>query len=538
MPPSRQPFISKSTFLMGRQCSKLLWFRYNAKDQIPAPDEATQAVFDQSTEVGELARQLFPGGTVVAPGIVAPNEVIAATQKAIQSRRPLYEAAFAFQGGYARADILVPVAGNAWDLVEVKSTTSLKEEIHLPDLAFQAFVLTGAGIKLRKCFLARIKGEFVRRGPIDPQKFFTLEDVTRPVSTLSREAEEQIAAMQRVIGALSHPEIQIGPHCDDPYVCPLQDRCWSFLPEASVFTLYRGGAKAFALLKRGIQRLEEIPADVALTDNQAIQRTALATGKPHIDRPALAAFLGQLEYPVSFLDFETFGTAIPLLDDASPHQQIPFQFSLHILPSASAKPEHHSFLAEGRADPRPEFMRQLRTILPDAGSVVTYNASFETGRLKECCELLPEFKPWLRKVTPRIVDLLLPFRGFRYYHPQQHGSASMKAVLPALTGKGYDHLAIQEGAAASREFLRVTHGQATTAERRRVRRELEEYCALDTLGMVQIVDELKRLTAQECASSRPGRQRAMQRGPEATCLGRGALFWLVSLAPGVFQAAA
>jgi len=107
----------------------------------------------------------------------------------------------------------------------------------------------------------------------------------------------------------------------------------------------------------------------------------------------------------------------------------------------------------------------------------------------------PEFKPWLRKLTPRIVDLLLPFRGFRYYHPQQHGSASMKAVLPALTGRGYEKLVIQEGGAASREFLRVTFGQITDPERRRVRRDLEEYCGLDTLGMVQIVDQLKKLTA-------------------------------------------
>ena len=96
MTPSRLSGLSKSTFLMGRQCSKLLWFRYNAKDQIPAPDEAQQAVFDQGTEVGELAQQLFPGGIVVAPGIITPDEVIAATQKAIQTRRPLYEAAFSF----------------------------------------------------------------------------------------------------------------------------------------------------------------------------------------------------------------------------------------------------------------------------------------------------------------------------------------------------------------------------------------------------------------------------------------------------------
>lgn len=495
MTVAHPPSLSKSTYLMGRQCSKLLWFRYNARDQIPAPDEAQQAVFDQGHEVGNLAKQLFPGGIEIDTGPGDFDGAIRRTTEALPPRRPLYEATFAHGGGYVRADILVPVAGGAWDLVEVKSTTRLQEEVHLPDIAFQAFVLTGAGIPLRKCFLAHINSEFVRQGPIDPRKFFTLEDVTQPVSIWSRDIEDQIDAMQRVIGARSHPDIPIGPHCGSPYPCPLHDHCWSFLPEASVFTLYRGGAKGFTLLKQGIQKLADIPAAVSLTNNQAIQRAALRAGKPHIDRPALAAFLGQLEYPVSFLDFETIGPAIPLFDDASPYQQIPFQFSLHIRRRATAPLEHRSFLAEGTADPRPEFMRQLKAALPATGSVVAYNAGFETGRLKECCELLPAFKPWVRQVTPRIVDLLLPFRGFRYYHPAQNGSNSMKAVLPALTGRGYEGLAIQEGGMAGREFLRVTHGQVTAAERRRVRRDLEEYCSLDTLGMVQIVDRLKRLTA-------------------------------------------
>src|ERR1039458_8595432 len=112
MSASHSPYISKSTFMMGLQCAKLIWFRYNAKEQIPAPDEVTQAIFDQGTEVGELARQLFPGGIVVAPGIIDPDEVVAQTQKAIQKRRALYEAAFLFNGGYARADILVPASGD------------------------------------------------------------------------------------------------------------------------------------------------------------------------------------------------------------------------------------------------------------------------------------------------------------------------------------------------------------------------------------------------------------------------------------------
>jgi hypothetical protein len=131
--------------------------------------------------------------------------------------------------------------------------------------------------------------------------------------------------------------------------------------------------------------------------------------------------------------------------------------------------------------------------LPDAGSIVVYNAQFELGRLKECCQLHPHFKPWLANVEGWMVDLLKPFRAFRYYAPGQNGSASMKAVLPALTGRSYDHLAIQEGATASLEFLRVHFTVAPEAERQRVRRELKEYCGQDTEGMIWIVEVLRRL---------------------------------------------
>ncbi len=90
-------------------------------------------------------------------------------------------------------------------------------------------------------------------------------------------------------------------------------------------------------------------------------------------------------------------------------------------------------------------------------------------------------------------DLLLPFQSLRYYHPAQHGNASIKAVLPALTGHGYDHLATGNGEMASREYLRMTFGNAGPAERARIRVQLERYCGLDTKGMWQIISALREL---------------------------------------------
>jgi hypothetical protein len=284
------------------------------------------------------------------------------SEQALKQRRPLYEAAFAFNGGFARADILNPVGDDAWDLVEVKSTTELKD-IHLDDLAFQAFVFAGAGLKIRRCILARINPEFVKNGPIDPRQFFVLENVTGQVSGLSRSIEPKLDEISGTIRLRQCPEIQIGPHCDDPYTCPLHDHCWGFLPESNVTTLYRGGAKRFKLLAKGVMSLTDIPDDFPLTDNQEIQRRTAMTGQPHVDNAAIREFLSQLQYPISYLDFETFGTAIPLFDGVSAYQQVPFQYSLHVVRSPGAEPQHHKFLAEGTNDPRPEFMRSFATCI-------------------------------------------------------------------------------------------------------------------------------------------------------------------------------
>ena len=290
------------------------------------------------------------------------------------------------------------------------------------------------------------------------------------------------------------PDIKIGPHCSDPYACPLQDKCWAFLPPDSVFNLYYGGKKCWRLLQEGVVNLKDIPDHVDLTDRQAIQRKVALTGQPHIDRKALASFLKRLKYPVSYLDFETFNTAIPLFDGLKPYQQVPFQFSLHRQPAPGAKPEHHGFLAEGRGDPRLEFLNRLRDCIGDKGSVVVYNAKFEKGVLDRLADAFPEHAGWIDGAKRRIVDLLEPFQSFDYYHREQQGSASIKSVLPVLTGHSYADLEIQEGSQASLEYLRVHFDDVPEVERRKVREQLELYCGQDTEGMIWIVDALRKLS--------------------------------------------
>jgi hypothetical protein len=495
------PLISKSAYMQGLQCSKLLWHRFHHPEAMPEPDALTEAVFEQSRQVGDLAKGLFPDGIEVGADITDLDQTAALTQQVLEQCRPLFEAAFASASAYARCDILNPVGADRWDLYEVKSSTSLKDHF-LHDVSLQVRVLRDAGINVRKCHVVYINKEFVRDGQIDPHQFFICEDVTDAVDELLPSVEDHLDEMQYIIRLQSCPEVAIGPHCNGPLPCPLIDACWSFLPDHSVFTLARIGAKGFKLIEQGITAIRHIPADFKLSPIQQLQREAVITGNPHIDTVAITIFLKRLKSPVYFLDFETFAPAIPMFDGDGPYEQIPFQFSLHVQQAPGAEPEHVMFLAEGTGDPRPMFMERLCAALGDHGSVVVYNAQFEKGVLTRCAELMPDFAPWVDGIKHRVVDLLTPFKSFRVYHPQQRGSASIKAVLPAFTGRGYDELEIQEGATASMEFMRVNFRDVSKTERQRVRRQLEVYCGRDTEGMVWLVEALRRL-ADESARGVP-----------------------------------
>ena len=192
------------------------------------------------------------------------------------------------------------------------------------------------------------------------------------------------------------------------------------------------------------------------------------------------------------MDFETFMTAVPIYDGTRPYQQIPFQFSVHVLERPGAKPGHHQFLAKGGGDPRPEFLAALKDTIGPEGTILVYYEAFEKARLKELADAFPEYKKWVSDINPRIEDLLTPFRDFSYYHPLQAGSASLKKVMPALTGISYDELEIGHGDIASLRYMQMAFDETTAEEKRKIRRDLLKYCKQDTGGMVSIVEELDK----------------------------------------------
>ncbi len=481
--------LTKSKYVSGLQCLKLLWIKVNDPNRIPKPTPEQQAIFDQGNEVGKLATKLFPSGTDLSGYSFVEN--IKKTQEATIQRKTIFEAGIMAERLYARADILVPVNNNMWDIVEVKSSTTVKDE-NIPDLAFQKYCYEKAGLKIKNCFLLYINNQYIRQRDIEIKKLFHKEDVTELVRQIEPDINKNIQKMLDVIDTNECPVIGIGPFCKSPYECPLLSECYAFLPKHNVCKLRRCGAKSYDFINNGILGIKDIPDDIELSISQQIQKYCIIDNKEHIDKGAIREFLSTLEYPLYYLDFETINPAVPLFGGTRPYQQIAFQFSLHIVKSPEERAEHYSFLAEAGKDPRKEFLSKLKEWLGTKGSIVVYNQGFEKGKLRDLGEYFGD-EIWVENIFDRMVDLLEPFRKFDYYHPSQEGSASLKKVLPAVTGKSYDDMAISNGGDASSTYLAMAKNKIEKEKIAEIRKNLEEYCCLDTEGMVWIVEKLKKI---------------------------------------------
>lgn len=483
--------ISKSKYVAGLQCPRLLWYIYNRPEELPPLDAEREMLFAQGHLVGEYAKLRYPDGIQI-DHTTSFSAGLQATQKAIKERRTIFEGAFCIDDLYARADILVPSGANSWDLIEVKSSTGIKDENYL-DVAFQYHVYSQAGLKLDRVYLLYLNKHYLRSGKLDLSQLFVKSDLTVDIKEkYLKFVPEKITELRKIIDTPTPPEKELATHCLHPYECQLKSECWKFLPEKHVLTLYHDKEKGFELLKANILKLAELPGDLPLNEKQNIQVRTIKNNSPFIDIESLKRFLNTLQYPVSYLDFETFQSPIPLFEHTKPYQQIPFQFSLHLRSGPGEELEHFGFLADGNNDPRPAFLAELKRVLATSGSIVAYFAPFELGRLKECAEAFPEYAEWINSLTARVVDLIEPFKDFSYYHPDQNGSCSIKKVLPVLTALSYKDMPIGDGGTASREYFRVTYTEKNH-DKATVRKDLEKYCGLDTLAMVEIVRKLKEI---------------------------------------------
>ena len=483
--------LSKSRFQTGLQCPKALWLTCHARELADPITESQQHIFDTGTAVGELARERFGGGVLVAEDYTQSAEALETTRKLLEDPPvAIFEAALEHGGVFVRPDVLVRVGENLWDLYEVKSSTKLKPE-NVTDVAVQTWVLEGAGLRIRTAYLMHLDNTYVYDGrAFDLQRLFLAEDVTEDVRGYLPLVPGQVAEMLAMLESRDPPEIRIGKHCDKPYTCSFYGHCHAFLPARPVTGLPRIDASLLdSLIADGILSVDDVPLDYPrLTRTQREVCELAQSGESRIVGDVGRSLAG-LTYPIHFLDFETFMSALPLYAGTRPWQMIAFQWSDHVL-HENGDLEHREFLYEGAGDPRPSFTESLVDALGERGSVVVYSA-FENSRLNELATAFPEHAQAISAIQARIFDLMQTVRT-HVRHPECLGSASIKVVLPALVdGLSYDGLRIADGGIASLRYLQVATGQLPAEECEAVFADLRAYCGTDTLAMVRLLEVLR-----------------------------------------------
>jgi hypothetical protein len=491
-----EPRLSKSKFLSGLQCHKRLYLEIHAPELATEPDEHTQAILDNGTELGELARRLFPNGVLVDFGRSGLDEALTLTHQLIAdpSVPAIFEATFKFDNVLVRVDILERVSADEWRLIEVKASTKVKA-VHLDDLAIQTYVLSGCGVRLGGVRLMHLNRAYVYPGGvIDLQQLFIQQDLTEAVAGRQPAVPDRLCQMKQMLVHWAPPDIKPGNQCHDPYTCEFWEHCTEQKPDRWIFYLSGPKATFQKLIEQGIETIDDIPDDFPLS----VVQQRMKDNTEWIG-PLLKASMQSLRYPVHHLDFETFMPAVPRYSGTRPYQVLPFQWSNHI-EFEDGSLRHEQYLCTDPRDPREEFAAALLQSVGRAGSICVYS-DYEKLLLLGLAEALPKLRREIYAVISRLWDLLGVIQR-HYYHPDFKGSFSLKSVLPALVPTlDYADLEIRDGALASALYHRMVFGSEAEVEKIRLASALQEYCKRDTLGMLEVRRALSRRASSSKTST-------------------------------------
>jgi hypothetical protein len=286
--------------------------------------------------------------------------------------------------------------------------------------------------------------------------------------------------------------------CTKPRSCPCLSLCHPQLPENPIYNIPYIGKKAIQLREQDILAIEDIPHSFDLNSSQQKHVQAVKSGEAIIDHQAVQASLSTLKYPLHFLDYETFNPAVPLFPGYRPYEHIIYQYSLHVVTHLGADPQHYECLITDTCDPAALLVSDLLDHLGPTGSVVVWNKTFETYRNKDLADHCPEYAEQLLGINQRLYDLMLLFKQGHYVHPDFHGSASLKAVLPVLCPElKYEDLVIQNGEETMLTWYKFQTGEIPIEEQPKTIQAMKDYCKLDTYGMVAIKDKLNQITRSD-----------------------------------------
>lgn len=479
--------LTKLSYLATLTCPTQGWF-YRNKQNNHEPTISGKFLSEMGIKIGEMARECYPSGILVHEG---GNELnYQKTMQLIKGQNDitLFEATFCHNNAIARADILRRENGS-WHLIEVKSSLSGKDEF-IDDLAYTATLAQLCGITLNKISLMHVSRDY--RLGMNNQDFFVTTDCT---DLVQEKIPVFISAFDRVVSITGNPERPLPTFilaCKD---CEFfSSDCLGKSITNPVFDIPNMKHKKFdAYVAEGITEITHISDDSKLTDNQSVIWQAVKDQKPTIDFDGLKSQLDAIIFPVCYLDFESVNTAIPLYPDLAPYHEIVTQYSIHHYSDLNSETRYSAFLSDHTKDDRRLLAENLLKDIAGDGSVIVFHAQAEKRFINSLAVAFPDLSNDLNKIIDRIVDLkVILNKG--YYHPDFHGSYSIKVVLPVLVPTlSYESLDVGDGLSASAVFAQLAQSRYSDAQAIIMRINLLEYCKQDTLAMVKTHQKLAEM---------------------------------------------
>lgn len=424
--------------------------------------------------------------------IEAEPDLAAAIQRtheltSASAQDPLFEATFAHDGVLVRVDIMEPDGLGGWHVAEVKSSTSRKD-YHVADLATQLWVLREAGVQVSSAAIRHLNNQFFLTEEGNYQGAFVDTPSLEDGKPLALKRPKLVAEIRSVLDG-DEPARDPGDHCQDPFPCEFVTYCSRDLKTAQypISSLPRTGRQLAAKwAEHGIVELEEVPPGSFTNAVHAKIHEATLSGVAYHDVDGARRIVEDWTFPRTYLDFETIAFALPRWLGTKPWEQVPFQFSAHI-EDCEGQVTHREFLSLDGKDPRRACAEALVAQIPQDGTVIAYNAAFERTCILRLAERFSDLADDLKAIAARIVDLL-PVTREHWYHRDQGGSWSIKAVLPTISNSGdYAMLDVSDGSAAQLAYLEAIAPATSEARVAELAQSLRTYCAKDTYAMIEVL---------------------------------------------------
>lgn len=527
--------LSKTNFILYRECPHNVWVKIHEPEEYAKFEisDFEKSLAVMGNEVERLARGMFPNGVLVEG---RGNDAQELTKKLISEKTPIiFQAVCATDKYLTATDVLVwNESENAYDLYEIKMSSAFEikqeemsdsdddEEEEKPkkvnkkkelqyeyDLAFQVNVFEMCGVKINNKYLIRLNKEYTKLGDLDfsENKLFVKEDKTEKVNNLLEQAKLEMTQASEFLSQ------NIKPAGSCPcYYRGRSSHCTAFkyinphVPDYSVHDLNRiGNSKALLkeLVDAGILTIDKVPEDwipkvkkLSEKDREKGKKQSKPrklnqiqthkSKKEIVDLATIKTELNSLTFPLYFLDYETYPTAIPMFNGYRPYQHIVFQYSLHVLRDKDSKLEHYDLLILD-GDPAEKIVEDLKSHIGNTGSIISWYKKFENSRNKELAKLVPLQYEFLHDVINRTYDLMDIVDQQHYVHHGFKGSSSIKKVQPVLSPEfSYKTLGVKSGTDAIEAYRQISHGELTGSALETKKQQMLEYCKYDTKVMYEI----------------------------------------------------